>query len=277
MPVVYADAVFLENLAVDYILLVACARIAGVPARRWRAALAAAVGAVYALMSVLVSRPVLTSLAVKAAVGLLMVVVVFGFDRRLLRLALVFFAVSAAFAGAVMAACLVSGRTVDLTSGVSFGTLLLSFAVFYALFTAVFRAVGRHRVRGEIKSLTVTYRGRQVTVPALDDTGNGLTEPVSGLPVTVCSLEAVAPLLEPQVLAILRDHPDPAEAVEALGEKEIYSFFLVPYRAVGVKGGFLPAFRPDSVRVGFREKTTLIAIDAGGLAAGAGYCAVTAA
>lgn len=277
MPVIYADAVFLENLVVDYILLVAAARISGVPARRWRAAAAAVGGGIYALASALLPWSFLTSFFAKAAVGLLMVVAVFGLRERLPRVLLVFFGVSAAFAGAVMAACLVSGRSVSLASGVSFGTLLVSFAGFYALFTAVFRAVGRHRVRGEIARLTVSYRGRRVAVPVLMDTGNGLREPMSGLPVTVCSLEAVAPLLDPEVLAVLRAYPDPAEAVEALGERQIYTLFLVPFRAVGDRGGLLPAFRPDSARVGLRELDTLIAIDAAGLAEGAGYCAVTAA
>lgn len=276
MPVVYADAVFLENLAVDYILLIAASRISGVPARRWRAAAAAALGGVYALVSALAPGGVLTSFFVKLSVGLVMVVTVFGLRARLLRVALVFFGVSAAFAGAVMAAALVSGRSPGLGSGVPFGTLVLSFALFYALFTLVFRTSGSHRVRGEIRRLTVTYRGRRVTLPALTDTGNGLREPVSGLPVTVCSLEAVAPLLEPEVLDILRAHPDAAGAIEALAERNIYQFFPVPYRAVGMKGGLLPAFRPDSVRSGYRELTTLIAIDPAGLGEGAGYCAVTA-
>ena len=78
MPVVYADAVFLENLAVDYILLIAASRISGVPARRWRAAAAAALGGVYALVSVLAPGGVLTSFFVKLSVGLVMVVTVFG-------------------------------------------------------------------------------------------------------------------------------------------------------------------------------------------------------
>lgn len=276
MPVVYADAVFLENLAIDYILLLVSSRISGVPARRWRVALAAVIGGVYALFCALTPGSVLTSLFIKLSVGLLMVAAVFGFRARLLRVALVFFGVSAAFAGAILAACLVSGRNVDLYSGVNFGTLILSFAVFYALFGLVFRAVGSHRVKGEVERLTVTYRGRKVTLPALLDTGNGLREPLSGLPVTVCSLEAVAPLLDPEALNVLRAYPDPAKAVEALGERQNYSFILVPYRAVGTKGGMLPAFRPDSVRAGLREIDTLIAVDPGGLGEGAGYCAVTA-
>ena len=48
MTVVYLDRVVLLNLAVDYLLLLATARLAGLPLRRGRLALAAAPGALYA-------------------------------------------------------------------------------------------------------------------------------------------------------------------------------------------------------------------------------------
>ena len=48
MTVVYLDRVVLLNLAVDYLLLLATARLAGLPLRRRRLALAAALGALYA-------------------------------------------------------------------------------------------------------------------------------------------------------------------------------------------------------------------------------------
>lgn len=48
MTVVYLDRVVLLNLAVDYLLLLATARLAGLPLRRGRLGLAAALGALYA-------------------------------------------------------------------------------------------------------------------------------------------------------------------------------------------------------------------------------------
>ena len=268
MRVVYADAVFFENLLIDYILLVCASRLTGIPVRRWRAALAAGLGGAYAILCALEPGSFLTVLPVKAGVGLLMVAAVFGLSGRLIRVALVFFGVSAAFAGAILAAAIVRGRTAPAIAQISFGSLLL-------VFTAVFRAAGRHRVRGEILKLTVTLGERRVTVSALADSGNGLREPLSGLPVTVCSLDSLLPLFDPRTARILRENPDPARALKALAEEQIYRFFLVPYSAVGVPGGMLLAFRPDSVRVGLREAATLIAIDPAGLREGAGYCAVT--
>ena len=48
MTVVYLDRVLLLNLLVDYLLLLTTAQLAGIPLRRGRLALCAAVGALYA-------------------------------------------------------------------------------------------------------------------------------------------------------------------------------------------------------------------------------------
>lgn len=273
--VLYADQLFLENLIVDYILLLATAKLTGITARRTRMGLAAGLGALYGVFA-LIAGGFFTSWAVKITVGVVMVMIVFGSSSRLLRLILIFFGVSAAFAGAVMASAFIRGEDPSpLNAGdVSFSTLLLAFAAAFALFSGAFRAVTRHRLRGEIDRLTVTFNGVSVRVPALTDTGNDLAEPVSGLPVAVCSLEALAPLFSDEVLEILRSAPDAPAALERLYDRGIFSFRLVPYRAVGKKEGMLPAFRPDSLRRGGRELTAFVAVDRAGMESAAGYSAI---
>lgn len=276
MYVIYADELFLENLIVDYILLIVTSRISGIAARRLRVLAAATLGAVYAMLVTLSGAEFWVSWAFKITVGLLMVTVVFGATRNILRVFLLFFGVSAAFAGAVMASAIVRGESpwAVAVGQVSFGALLLAFGVFYVLFAAVFRAVARHRTRGDIRPLTVTYRGKKAAIQALLDTGNGLHEPVSGLPVAVCSLEAALPLFDGPTAEILRREPDPSRALEELYNAGVYSFLLVPYRAVGVKNGMLLAFRPDGLRLGTRELASLVALSPEGVGEGVGYSAV---
>lgn len=276
MYVVYADELFLENLIIDYILLLVTSRLAGIRARRLRILAAAISGGVYAVLAALSGASFLVSWAFKIAVGLLMVMLVFGASDRLLRVCLIFFGVSAAFAGAVMAASIVRGDGLRgaFLGQVSFGSLLLSFALCYVLFAGVFRAVARHRMDGGVTRLTVTFRGRKTVLQALLDTGNSLSDPITGLGVAVATLEALSPLFDSRVTDILRSFPDPSEALLRLTDAGIYSFFLVPYRSVGVSDGMLLAFRPDSVRHGQRELSVLIAVSPEDIGSGAGYSAV---
>ena len=69
MTVVYLDRVVLLNLAVDYLLLLATARLAGLPLRRGRLALAAALGALYAAAVFLPGCRMLAHPACRLAAG----------------------------------------------------------------------------------------------------------------------------------------------------------------------------------------------------------------
>ena len=50
MDVIYLDSLFGLNLLIDYCLVLASARVCGVVLRRWRYALAALIGALYAAL-----------------------------------------------------------------------------------------------------------------------------------------------------------------------------------------------------------------------------------
>jgi hypothetical protein len=79
---VYADEVFLVNAILDYVLLLAAAKLCGTAARRWRLALAAALGGVYAALAAIF--PFWGNALCKAGVGVGLAAVSFGV-RRLAR------------------------------------------------------------------------------------------------------------------------------------------------------------------------------------------------
>ena len=98
---IYADSLFALNLIADYALLIAAGRTAGAVLRRWRIALAAVVGAAYALAAVVPKWGFLTHPVLKIALGVGMCLIAYGSERRFWRCCGMFFAVSALFGGAV--------------------------------------------------------------------------------------------------------------------------------------------------------------------------------
>ena len=186
MDVIYLDRLFGLNLLLDYCLVLASARVCGVVLRRGRYLLAALTGALYAALMVLPGCSWLCSGAMKLALGAAMALIAFGGEAHWARCAVVFFAVSAAFGGAVYAASMLAG--VSPGSGalvtVSGRVLALSFAVCYAAVSTVFRRRAKTAAR-EVRTVTVTLAGRSTTVRALRDSGNDLHDPVSGLPAAV--------------------------------------------------------------------------------------------
>ena len=90
MTVIYIDTLFLLNTLVDYLLLLASAKVAGEPLLRGRFALRAVLGALYACAIFLPGMGFLSRPLCRVAAAVLMVLCAFWGTRRLLRQTLVF-------------------------------------------------------------------------------------------------------------------------------------------------------------------------------------------
>ncbi len=250
MTVVYVDSVFVLNAQMDYVLLLATARLAGVPPRRGRYVLAAAFGGAYAAAVFLPGLSALSSPPGKLAAGVLLALIAYGGGERFLRLTLLLFLVSCGFAGCVLGLGLASGgvpaeRGIFYTD-VDVRVLLLASGAAYAVLSVVFRASARHGVQGELIPAVLCFQGRQVRLTALRDTGNDLRDSATGRPVLVVYGPDLAALWPPELRAALT-----AEALRAPASAMLRlapwpgRFRLTSYSAVGTSGGLLLTVRLD--------------------------------
>ncbi|MGI5978505.1 MAG: sigma-E processing peptidase SpoIIGA [Oscillospiraceae bacterium] len=260
MKIVYADDMFVLNLLIDYFILLATAKLCALPLRRGRFLLAAAFGALYAVLLLWAGlRPMLATPCAKLGLGILMTLMAYGTEPGIWRPYAVFLLVSAAFGGAVYAASLLAGvRPEDgLFGSVSMRVLALSFAVCYCTLTFFFRRFGKRAVR-ETHQIEVTLCGRTASFTALADTGNELYDPISGLSVMVVGKKEVEKLLPPVLADALNDGP--AVFMEALPYFDALRprFRLIPYSSVGRSAGLLPVFRPDRVLLDGKTSNMLL-------------------
>lgn len=204
MTVIYVDTLFLLNATVDYLLLLASARLAGEPLARLRFLLGAVLGGLYAVAIFLPGLSFLARPLCRLAAAVLMVLAAFWKSRRLLRQVVIFFALSCAFGGGVLAIALLGGRGLALSNGVLYSGMdlkivLLSAAGCYGALTLIFQRTGRHTASsGELRPVRLTLGERQVSLTALVDTGNTLTDPATGRPVLVAEADCVEELLPPE-------------------------------------------------------------------------------
>ncbi|MCI8477932.1 MAG: sigma-E processing peptidase SpoIIGA [Oscillospiraceae bacterium] len=275
---IYIDELFLLNFVVDYLLLLAAARLSGAVIHRLRLAAGAALGAAYAAVVFFPALGFLLHPLCKAGAAVLMVLVGFGGCRHLLRTALVFFGVSAAFGGGILALELLGGQRLTLgvfSSALDLKLILLSAAGCYVLLSLVFRRSAQHGGQ-EILPAVLTLGERRIALSALVDTGNTLTDPLTNRPVMVAEGEKISPLFpagQAPGPAALRD---PVSALEHLPPGvNRRRFRLLPYQAVGVECGMLLALRVDRVKVGREDYgSILVALSPNRLTDGGGYSAL---
>lgn len=271
---IYLDSLFALNAVIDYFLLLCSARAAGAVLHRWRLALAAVLGGLWAVACVLPGMGFLTYAPMKLVPAFFMALIAFCGERRLWRCLVIFLAISAAFGGAVWAASMLAGTEMyggSVYIPVSMRVLVLSFALCYAAVSLVFRRVGKRSER-EILPLTVTLGGKSAALRALRDTGNGLYDPVSGRSVAVAELEAIRPLL-PGFYGAAADAASLCEELSALPGLA-GRVMLLPYSALGTGHGLIAALRPDAVEVSGRREDILIGLSPAPLSRDGDYDAI---
>lgn len=256
MTVVYADSVFILNAVTDYLLLLATARLAGIPLRRRRFLFSALLGGGYAVAVFLPGLAFLAAAPAKLAVGGLLALTAFGGEDRLLRLTLLLFAVSCGFAGCVLGLGLLLGG-MPMVNGILYtnvdtGVLAAAFGAGYLVLRLVFRASARHALRGELVPLRLSVGGKTAVLTALRDTGSTLRDAVSGQAVLVVAPGQIEHLLPSGARRLLRQEGlgSPAELLEPLlrASPELRPS-LMPFRAVGTAEGLLLTIRTDWLEI----------------------------
>lgn len=254
VTVIYIDRVAALNLAVDYLLLLTTATLAGTPLRRLRFGLGAAIGAAYAVLALVL--PPLSHPLCKLGAGALMALCAFRREVRPWRLAALFGLLSGGLAGVLLALEGLGGAPLlrrFRCGGVSCAVLLGAAAAFYLLLRLYFRQGARHE-GGEVMDIEVVVMGRRCRLRALRDSGNSLRDPVRGQPVLVVEAAALTALWPPEAAVILRSTAPPEEKMAQLHRAGVpLPFVLLPFQAVGTVGGLLLACRSDYLQLGRRR------------------------
>ena len=240
---VYVDLLFGVNALINYLLLQGSAMLGGCPVRLWRLLSAAALGGGYAVAAFLPGLAWLQGPVFQLLFAGLMLLTAFGWKRNTVKQGLFFFALSFAFGGVVLMVIqrmepdcmLLGGRAYY---AVSTPALLLLAGLCYGLSALVLAGCGTH-TGGDLVPMTLELNGRTAAIRALRDTGNTLRDPITGQSILV-----VGAGVREQLLPHCASNADPAAQLSELSW--IYPklrFRLVPYRAIGVEHGMLPAVR----------------------------------
>lgn len=246
MPV-YLDVLILLNFLVDLLLLVGTNRLMGYPAGLKRAAAAAVLGGIYGGVCVIPGWTFLAGTLWRLVALALMAGVCFGFRRNALRRTVIFILLSMAL----------GGIAVGLESGSIWTLLMAAGAVSLMCFFGF---------RGKIGAQYVPVQIEKCGFTALVDTGNTLTDPLTGQQILV-----VSPQIGKKILNVAEE-----ELTDPVGMmKTIPGTRLIPFHAVGQSGGVLPVKRFENVKIGSWRGSCLVAFAPNELGQGKPYEALT--
>ncbi|KAB2954518.1 sigma-E processing peptidase SpoIIGA [Heliorestis acidaminivorans] len=240
--IIYWDVLWLLNFIMDFLLLSITATILRWPHQFVRVTISAVAGASFTLLLLWVEMTPFIVWLYKIALALLMVRIAFPLKslKELWRGSLIFY-LCAWVAGGILYSFAPSATWY---SGILFWLLSL-FALLIALGLLTF-----WRNQGQKQAwqaqLFVTMPAGEVKVPALVDSGNRLSCPLTGNPVIIVEYKALAHLLPPAWIEGTFETAA-TEATE-LAEESLRPRYI-PYTAMGTSQGLLLGFRPTKAEL----------------------------
>ncbi len=260
--VIYADMLFIVNFLLDFALLWATAKFAGVRFK-WRYLfLAALLGAIYGVGILVPSWSFFYHLWGKVGFAFLMVFVAFGIQPwgRYFKCVAYLYLISFAMAGAVLGGSSLleqAGLLLPENMTISWLGLLFAFAASLVLARWGIHYLKRSwRKAGCLTGCQVWYDGKHIECELLLDTGNELVDPISGKPAMVLEYEALKSIL-PRDLnrKFVRYAGKDVSRLLAVNTGEPWQrrLRLVPYHSIGSNGGMLLGFVPDMVVLGKKD------------------------
>jgi len=247
----YLDVLWFLNFAVDLLLLIAANRLSGYPTALGRTVSAAVLGGFYGSICVVPGLRFLAGTHWRMVFLGLMGCIAFGVSKDSVRRSVLFVILSMALGGIALG--IGKGGFISVLLGAMFVCVMCMFGV-------------RGRIGNRFLPVEIRHNGKCHRFTAMVDTGNTLTDPITGQQVMVVSSELGKQLLGLGVLAF----SDPVSVVE-----HIQGGRLIPYHSVGTEGGLLAAKRFQDVRIGKWRGECLVAFSPQKLGRGEAYEALT--
>jgi stage II sporulation protein GA (sporulation sigma-E factor processing peptidase) len=264
---IYLDIVILENIVINYLILLVTAKFSKNRSSNLRLLLGAVLGAAYlAAMLLLPEMKIYTTLLSKCLLSFGMIAVTFHLKKlsEFLKTLLIFYASTFIFAGAGFALMFFNQDWGILRNGVmvtplsffntSWAELLLALAVTLIILRVIWDMIQNRFLREKLLVLLrITFDKKAIELFALVDTGNSLHDPLTNMPVVVVEFSAIRDLLPEDIRGIFEKDPDmDLNAVTAtISCSDWFSRFrLIPFTSLGKENGMLIGFRPDYIEIG---------------------------
>ena len=255
--VIYADTLLLVNFSMDFLALYISAKLGSGVIRPIRMAFAASIGAVWALISVLLEAYVTglfwQILMLLANVICAAVIIAVSLGERTLHLkqTVTFIAVNVGLGGVMTAIYALVGKFASGYDGAASAVgdsasaaVFIIAAAFAGVTSIAYARFKKSYGSRKVVAVTVSAFGKTFDLKALSDSGNLLCEPFSGKPVVVLCAKRMEGKLPSELLALSRDTANITELSDDLAGK----VRLIPTSTV-TGGGMMLCFTPDNISV----------------------------
>lgn len=262
---IYIDVVLIENLIMNFIILLATGLILKENVKIIRFLLASLLGAIYSVVSYISILEIYSSMLLKIILSIVMIYIAFNPQtmKKMWKDILIFYLTSFVFGGAAFALIyIVKPQDILMKNGLFLGTYplktiilgaIIAFIVILTAFTVVKSKITKKDMFCEIE---IGLNEKNIKATAMIDTGNLLKEPITNTPVVVVEHTLLYDCIPKQILNHLDEllGGDFEKIPEEIKNKYIAKLKFIPFSSLGKQNGMLLGLKAEFIKIKQEEK-----------------------
>lgn len=250
--VYYVEYVFAENFLIDFILLFITGKLIKRIIIYKRLVVASVIGAMYVVLTAYVNKDFMTYFIVKFSVSVLMIMVAFDSKGILtnIRVILCFYITSLIMVGIIYALYYLTYDRVTVNA------IVISLFAGYGALHFFFREIkARIEKNSYMRTVSISISGGSKTLRAFVDTGNELTDPMTGKPVMVVNIESIRDILGEELYKNILDFYKNKEGSyeKLLNENNNVNLKIIRYNTISSKDEMMACITPDEIKIKSNE------------------------
>ncbi len=257
---IYVDVVLIENLIMNYIILLATGLILKIKIKHIRLILGSLLGAIYTIVAYTGFLKIYSSFILKIILSVIIVYIAYYPQsvKKLCKELLFFYLTSFVFGGAAFALIyIVKPQDILMKNGLFLGTyplktvILAAIVAFVVIITAFTIIKSKMTKKDLIYKIEVKLNGKEIKTEALVDTGNMLKEPITNTPVVVIERSILYDVIPKEILNHLEDiiGGDFEKIPEEIKNEYISKLKLIPFSSLGKQNGMLIGIKPEYLKI----------------------------
>lgn len=260
---VYLDIVLLENILLNYIIILSTAIISKEKISCIRIALSSIIGGIFAIITYVTDLPMIPGMIMKVIISIIMIEIAFKVRNlnKFIKILIFFYLVSFTFGGiAFMLLFFVSPQNIIINKNRFVGTYPLKITILAGgvgfIIISIVAQIIKNRItkRNMICELEIFYKGKNKKLKTMLDTGNLLKEPISNADVIIVEKESLKDIVSNDIL----ENINTILKGTYLESRNIHSYKIkiIPFSSLGNDNGLLIGFKPDYIKIYGEEEIT---------------------
>ena len=251
----YVDIIFLENLIMNSIIILATGIILKNTQRIWRNLVSSGIGAIYAILIYTSNFKIYSNIILKVILSIVIIYIAFkpANIRSFLKHLIIFYLTSFTFGGVAFALLyFVRPQDILFQNGVLIGTYPIKMILAGGILGFIIITFAFKNIKGKLtrKDMMCTVIIGNTRITAIVDTGNLLKDPITKMPVLIVEREMLKGIF-PEI--ILENATDIVNGKEIELEEYSSKLRVIPYKSIGKENGLLLGIKAKNIRIVYQD------------------------